>query len=106
MVEPSAVLDTAELQVSAADAAAAAAQADVAAVQQRVYEIRAEAAMLVETVEDRAHEVRGCGVVWVGEGGLEVGGLGRQQTAALGGRSAFAPPLLSLARPAAPCPRR
>ena len=34
------------------------AQADAAAAQQRVFEIRAEAALLVETVEDRAHEVR------------------------------------------------
>ena len=42
----------------AADAAVAAAKADAAAAQQRAIEIRAEAAMLVETVEDRAHEVR------------------------------------------------
>lgn len=42
----------------AADAAVAAAQADAAAAQQRAIEIRAEAAMLVETVEDRAHAVR------------------------------------------------
>lgn len=44
--------------------------------QQRVFEIRAEAAMLVETVEDRAHEVR------------DGGGQGRWQVVA-GRREAF-----------------
>lgn len=47
-------------QQPAAEAALAQAQAEAeaaaAAAQQRVFEIRAEAAMLVETVEDRAHE--------------------------------------------------
>ena len=46
----------------AADAAVAAAQADAAAAQQRAIEIRAEAAMLVETVEDRAYAVSRAGV--------------------------------------------
>lgn len=51
----------AEMAAGAA-AQVAAAQADAAAAQQRVFEIRAEAALLVETVEDRAHEV-GCWVL-------------------------------------------
>ena len=64
---------------------AAAGDAAVAAAQQRVIEIRAEAALLVETVEDRAQEARGCVWMWVGGwvgafgecmGGQRVGGCG------------------------------
>ena len=63
--------DELQQRLSAADAAAAAALADAAAAQQRVFQIRAEAAMLVETVEDRAQEVRqGGGRARVGRGGV------------------------------------
>lgn len=68
-------LDAVQQRLSEADAATAAAQAEAVAAQQRVFEIRAEAALLVETVEDRAHEVSEWGGRWGVAGGQGVRAL-------------------------------